>query len=61
MGRGIFEGVESLSNSISDFNFAYNVNMVGYPTLSLDYTEVRRNVHGAKHEGGLKWAYFYKF
>ena len=36
MGRGIFEGVESLSNSISDFNFAYNVNMVGYPTLSLD-------------------------
>lgn len=36
-GRGIFEDVESLSMvNIYDINFAYNTNMEGYTTLSLD-------------------------
>lgn len=36
-GRGIFEDVERLSMvSIYDIHFAYNINMEGYPRLSLD-------------------------
>jgi hypothetical protein len=37
MERGTFEGVGSLLIvSISSINFAYNTNMEGYPTVSLD-------------------------
>ena len=42
MGRGIFEGVGSLPIvSISGINFAYNTNMEGYTTLSLDIPKLK--------------------
>ena len=41
MKRQIFEDGESLPIvSISDINFAYDTNMVGYPTLMSDIPEL---------------------